>query len=60
MDPEEKQSSYFRNWISIAGKVLSLIFFVIIACLFLLDLFLRGKNPYLGILAYMVVPVSSS
>ncbi len=56
MDPKDKSSSYFRNWISIAGKVLSLIFFVIIACLFLLDFFFQKKNPYLGILAYLVVP----
>ena len=53
---ENKQTNYFNNLISIAGKIFSIISFVIIACLFLLDLFLRQKNPYLGILAYMVVP----
>ncbi len=52
----DKQPSYFNNWISVAGKIFSIIFFVIIACLFLLDFFLPQKNPYLGILAYMLVP----
>jgi NapC/NirT cytochrome c family, N-terminal region len=53
---EDRQPDYFNNWISIAGKIFSIICFVIITCLFLLDFFLPQKNPYLGILAYMLVP----
>jgi hypothetical protein len=55
-ETKRESRNYFRNWISIAGKIFSIICFVIIACLFLLDFFLLQKNPYLGILAYMVVP----
>lgn len=53
---KKEDRNYFRNWISIAGKIFSIICFAIILCLFLLDLFLHQKNPYLGILAYMVAP----
>ncbi len=58
MIPDEKQPSYFRNWISVAGTIFSIISFVAICSLFLLDLFWEGANPYLGIITYMVAPAA--
>ena len=56
MTSSDKQINYFRNWISVLGKICSVICSVIIVCLFLLDFFARQKNPYLGIFAYIVAP----
>jgi MFS-type transporter involved in bile tolerance (Atg22 family) len=53
---DEKQPSYFRNWVSIAGTIFSVISFVVIFCLFLLDFFGAGTSPYLGIITYMLAP----
>ena len=58
MASDEKQPSYFRNWISIAGTIFSVISFVVIFCLFLLDFFDAGTSPYLGIITYMLAPMA--
>jgi hypothetical protein len=45
-----------RNYISIIGLALAVVAFANIVFLFLLDLTTSVKSPYLGILAYMVMP----
>ncbi|OGW82154.1 MAG: hypothetical protein A3G33_10520 [Omnitrophica bacterium RIFCSPLOWO2_12_FULL_44_17] len=56
MDSENRAPSYFRNWISVIGIIFSIIMFVTIASLFLLDFLFKVDNPYLGIVTYMVAP----
>jgi len=54
--PEEKQPSYFRNWISVAGAILSVVCYIVIFCLFLVTFFDTGMSAYFGIVTYMLAP----
>lgn len=47
----------FRNWLSLAGMVLSVSAFFAFVLLFAVDLFATHANPYMGILAYVVAPM---
>ena len=47
----------FRNWLSLAGFVLSISAFFAFVLLFAVDLFATHANPYMGILAYVVAPM---
>lgn len=47
---------FYRNWISLAGFVLSVSAAFAFLLLFSIDLFAHGGNPYMGILAYLVAP----
>lgn len=49
-------SLFFRNWISLAGLVLSISAAFAFLFLFSIDLFAHGGNAYMGILAYLVAP----
>jgi nitrate/TMAO reductase-like tetraheme cytochrome c subunit len=49
-------SIFYRNWISLAGFILSVAAAFAFALLFAIDLFAHGGNPYMGILAYIVAP----
>ncbi|HEX5789588.1 MAG TPA: hypothetical protein VFY13_00480, partial [Luteolibacter sp.] len=49
--------SRLRNWLSLAGLVLSVAAMGAFALLFLMDLFAEHANPYMGILAYVVSPM---
>jgi hypothetical protein len=53
-DPEH--GSAFRNWISIGGLVIVLASLFAFVLLFMLDVFAKASNPYVGILTYMVAP----
>lgn len=46
----------FRNWLSLAGLVISLGGLFAFVLLFAIDLFSHHGNPYMGILAYIVAP----
>lgn len=46
-----------RNWLSLAGMVLSVAAMGAFALLFFMDLFADHANPYMGILAYVVSPM---
>lgn len=46
----------FRNWLSLAGLVLSVSALGAFVLLFLMDIFAEHANPYMGILAYVVAP----
>ena len=48
--------SVFRNWTSLAGLVIAIGSFFAFLLLLFLDLLAPSANPYLGILAYLVVP----
>ena len=50
-------SSLIHNWISLAGIILTVSSFFAIACLIALDFFRGFRNPYMGILTYIVAPV---
>jgi nitrate/TMAO reductase-like tetraheme cytochrome c subunit len=45
-----------RNWISLAGFVLSVSAVFAFVLLFAIDLLAKNSNPYLGILTYVVAP----
>lgn len=45
-----------RNWLSLAGAVLAIAAVFAFVLLFLVDLFAKHANPYMGILAYVVAP----
>src|SRR5215472_10989963 len=47
---------HFQNWISWAGMVLAASALFAFVLLFAIDLFAPAKNPYVGILAYVVAP----
>ena len=49
-------SLFYRNWISLAGFILSVSAAFAFLFLFGIDLFAHGGNPYMGILAYLVAP----
>ena len=46
----------FKNWLSLAGLVIALGSLFAFLLLFLLDLTAHVKNPYIGILTYMIAP----
>ncbi|MBI2677692.1 MAG: NapC/NirT family cytochrome c [Candidatus Koribacter versatilis] len=46
----------YRNWISWAGTAIALVVLANILFLLLLDLFGVKTNPYVGIIAYMILP----
>ena len=46
----------FRNWVSIAGAVITSAAAVIFVAVFLFDLFGFHSNPYIGILFFLVIP----
>jgi len=52
----EEKKSYIQNWISLAGILFSLIFFLVICFMIGLDLFLKDLNPYLQSITYIFVP----
>src|SRR5215467_2332412 len=47
---------HFQNWISWAGMVLAAAALFAFVLLFAIDLFAPAKNPYIGVLAYVVAP----
>src|SRR5262245_23565833 len=47
---------HFQNWLSWAGMVLAAAALFAFVLLFAIDLFAPAKNPYVGILAYVVAP----
>src|ERR1700745_2600591 len=47
---------HFQNWLSWAGMVLAAAALFAFVLLFAIDLFAPAKNPYIGILAYVVAP----
>jgi len=49
--------SRLRNWLSLAGAVLSVSAFFAFVLLFAVDLMAAHANPYMGILAYVVAPM---
>jgi nitrate/TMAO reductase-like tetraheme cytochrome c subunit len=46
-----------RNWLSLAGVILIVSSWFAFFLLLTIDLFAREKNPYLGILTYLVAPM---
>ncbi|HTI98579.1 MAG TPA: NapC/NirT family cytochrome c [Dongiaceae bacterium] len=57
MNPESpKTRSLLRNWLSFAGGVVALGSFFAFLLLSALDLFAHFRNPYVGILAYVIAP----
>ncbi len=53
----QKVPSLIHNWMSLAGIVLAASSFFAVACLIVLDLFRGFRNPYMGILTYIVAPM---
>ncbi|MBI2441778.1 MAG: NapC/NirT family cytochrome c [Lentisphaerae bacterium] len=49
--------SIFRNWLSLIGLVVVVGAFFSFVLLLLLDLSSSGGNPYVGILAYLILPL---
>src|ERR1044072_2609777 len=47
---------HFQNWLSWAGMVLTAAALFAFVLLFAIDLFAPAKNPYIGILAYVIAP----
>src|SRR6266700_8356512 len=52
-----KNPHYFRNWLSLAGSIIALGSLFSFFFLLTLDLFAPGRNPYIGILTYLVAPM---
>jgi len=50
---------HFQNWLSWAGMVLAAAALFAFVLLFAIDFFASAKNPYAGILAYVVAPFFS-
>jgi nitrate/TMAO reductase-like tetraheme cytochrome c subunit len=48
---------FFRNWISLAGIVLSLGSMFCFVLLFLVDSLSHFANPYIGVLTYLIAPM---
>ena len=46
-----------RNWVSLAGAILVVSSWFAFFLLLTLDFFAPNKNPYLGILTYLVAPL---
>ena len=47
---------HFQNWLSWAGMVLGAAALFAFVLLFAIDFFAPAKNPYVGILAYVIAP----
>src|SRR5690349_2630649 len=54
--PRRSFKRHFQNWLSWAGMVLAAAALFAFVLLFAIDLFAPAKNPYIGILAYVVAP----
>jgi nitrate/TMAO reductase-like tetraheme cytochrome c subunit len=54
--PPSIRLNRLRNWLSLAGMVLSVSAFFAFILLFSVDIFATHANPYMGILAYVVAP----
>ena len=52
-----KPRSYFNNWITAVGAVLAIGALFSFALLVAIDFSESNKNPYLGILTYLVAPI---
>src|SRR5215207_8960346 len=52
----DQRSRFLRNWMSLAGVVISGGSVFAFLLLFAIDLFAHHGNPYMGILAYVVAP----
>jgi hypothetical protein len=54
--PAARSPSLLHNWVSLAGIILASSSFFAVACLIAMDFFREFKNPYVGILTYVVAP----
>jgi nitrate/TMAO reductase-like tetraheme cytochrome c subunit len=54
--PSTRKTHHFRNWLTYAGWVVAFGSFFAFLLLFAMDLFAGGRNPYMGILAYIIAP----
>lgn len=54
--PTPNKPHHFRNWLTYAGWVVAFASFFAFLLLFAMDLFAGGRNPYMGILAYIIAP----
>jgi nitrate/TMAO reductase-like tetraheme cytochrome c subunit len=54
--PTAKIPSLLHNWTSLTGMVLAAASFFAVICLIALDFFRGFRNPYLGILTYLITP----
>src|SRR5215471_12833551 len=52
----ERRSLLLQNWMTVGGSIVAIGSFFSFVFLFLLDIFSRVSNPYLGILTYLVAP----
>jgi hypothetical protein len=52
----QKMPSLTQNWISLIGMILSASSFFAVICLIGMDLIRESRNPYMGILTYLVAP----
>ena len=56
MSQDAGEKRLFQNWVSVAGGILSVVFFSSILFLIILDRFGHGKNLYVGGMAYLILP----
>lgn len=54
--PPAQFLSLLHNWVSLAGSILAGSSFFTVAFLIAMDFFRGFKNPYMGILTYLVAP----
>ena len=54
--PSTKAPSLIHNWLSLAGIILAASSFFAVVCLIVLDITSGFRNPYMGILTYIVAP----
>lgn len=54
--PNDLPKSYFQNWVSVIGGILSTFLFATILFLFVLDVLAKEVNPYLGAITYLILP----
>ncbi len=54
---DQKQPSYFKNWISLAGSLGAVIVFAAILFLIILGFLHELANPYLEAITYLILPV---
>src|ERR1044071_474274 len=54
--PSQSFRRHFQNWLSWAGMVLAGAALFAFILLFAIDFFAPAKNPYIGILAYVIAP----
>jgi nitrate/TMAO reductase-like tetraheme cytochrome c subunit len=55
-DPPARQSSVFKNWLSLFGAMVMVGSVFSFALLLLLDAMAHSANPYIGLLTYIVAP----